>query len=592
MNESRTQRKLAAIFAADVVGYSRLIRADEEGTLRRLRLVQSDIIDPRIAEYSGRVVKLMGDGVLAEFPSVVDAVRAGSEIQRAIVEQNEPVPTSDRIEFRIGINLGDIIIDGDDIQGDGVNVAARLEGIAPAGGICISGGVYEQIRDRVALNFEDMGDQSVKNMNRPIRVWRWTGTSDQKDRKSQEISGPPQTSNKPSVAVLPFDNMSGNPSEDYFADGISEDIITALSKHRWLNVTARNTTFGYRGKSPDLKKLGAELGVGYFVKGSVRRAGARIRVTAQLIDASTGTHLWAEKYDGGVEDIFDVQDEITRTIAAHVEPEVGLAERQKAARKPSTNLKAWDCYHLGIAHFYKFTAKDNLEAQRLLAQSRQLDPSFGEAHAWWAYAAVLGMVYWDTDPDQALLDEALSAAQTALEIDDQNAVFYTLMGRVQLARREYSSALNESEIAIKLNPSSAVAYCGLGDSLSYEGRYDEAVKWFEKAVAISSNDPQRWAFLSYGALALLFKRDFETALSWTEKASVIPNCQYWATAHKIVALAHLGREGDARHEVERLLVQEPRFTITFARKKLFYLKLPEQIELYLEGLSLAGVAEE
>lgn len=588
MNEPRTQRKLAAIFAADVVGYSRLIREDEEGTLDRLRLIQREVIDPKIANYAGRVVKLMGDGVLAEFASVVDAVRAGSEIQEAVFELNGRVAANDRIEFRIGINLGDVVIDGDDIQGDGVNVAARLEGIAPAGGICVSGGVYEQVRDRVALTFEDMGDQTVKNMDRPIRAWHWSGP----DSESREDDASLPTSSKPSVAVLPFDNMSGDPSQDYFADGISEDIITALSKHRWLDVTARNTTFGYRGKSPDLRRLRPKLGVAYFVQGSVRRAGERVRVTAQLIDASTGSHLWAERYDGELKDIFDLQDEITRTIAAHVEPEVGLAERQKAARKPSTNLKAWDCYHLGIAHFYKFTAHDNLEAQRLLAQSRKLDPSFGEAHAWWAYAVVLGMVYWDTDPDQALLEEAMSAAQTALEIDDQNAVFYTVMGRVQLARREYSSALSESEMAIKLNPSSAVAYCGLGDSLSYEGRYDEAVSWFEKAVAISSSDPQRWAFLSYGALALLFKQDFETALSWTEKASVIPNCQYWATAHRIVALAHLGRDDDARRAVDQLLAQEPRFTLAFARKKLFYLKIPEQIELYLGGLSEAGVAEE
>lgn len=592
MAESRPQRKLAAIFAADVVGYSRLIRSDEEGTLSRLGLIQSEIITPTIAKYSGRIVKLMGDGILAEFGSVVDAVRAGAEMQEAVLKTNGQAASNNPIEFRIGINLGDVVIDGDDIQGDGVNVAARLEGIAPIGGLCVSSSVYEQVRDRVGLTFEDMGEQTVKNIDRPIRAWHWTGSTPKAHRESQQDEATLQASDKPSVAVLPFDNMSGDTSQDYFSDGISEDIITALSKHRWLNVTARNTTFGYRGKSPDLRKLGSELGVAYFVEGSVRRAGARVRVTAQLVDASTGNHLWAERYDGSVEDIFDVQDEITRTIAAHVEPEVGLAERQKAARKSSTNLKAWDCYHLGIANFYKFTAEGNLEAQRLLAQSRKLDPRFGEAHAWWAYAVVLGMVYWETAPDQELLDEAMAAAQTALEIDDQNAVFYTLMGRVQLARREYSSALSESEVAIRLNPSSAVAYCGLGDSLCYEGRYDEAIGWFEKAIAMSSNDPQRWAFLSYGALALLFKKDFETALSWSEQASVIPNCQYWTTAHKVVALAHLGRDDEARRAVGQLRALEPRFTLVFAKQKLFYLKLPEQLELYLEGLSKAGVPEE
>ncbi|MHA1559232.1 MAG: tetratricopeptide repeat protein, partial [Alphaproteobacteria bacterium] len=383
--------------------------------------------------------------------------------------------------------------------------------------------------------------------------------------------------------------MSGDPEQAYFADGITEDIITALSKNRWLAVIARNTSFAYRGKSVDIRRLAGELGAKYVVEGSVRRAGERIRVTAQLIDTDTGNHLWAERYDRKLEDIFDVQDEITDTIAARVEPEVGAAERERVARGPRTDLRAWDHYHLGVAHFYKFTAADNLEAQRLLQVSRELDPNFGEAHAWWAYAVTLGMVYWDTEPDSPLLDEALAATNLALELDDQNAVFYALKARVQLARREYTSALAENEMAVKLNPTFAAAYCGLGDSLCYEGRYDEAIGQFEKAVALSPNNPQRWAFLTYGAMAFIFKQDFESALIWAAKASEVPNCQYWTTAHSAVALAYLERQDEAQRTVARLLVEKPGFNCKFAKRKLFYLRRPEQMELYLEGLRLAGV---
>ena len=336
-------------------------------------------------------------------------------------------------------------------------------------------------------------------------------------------------SEKPSIAILPFNNMSGDAEQEYFADGLTEDMITALSKHRWLEVVARNTTFAYKGQSPNIRTLADELGVDYIVEGSVRRSGQRIRVTAQLIDTTTGNHVWAERYDRLLEDIFDVQDEITATIIGRVEPEIGTAVRQKVQRAPRRSLHAWDCYHLGLASFYKFTAVGNREAQKLLQQSRELEPEFSEAHAWWAYATILGMVYWDKDPDPALMDEALAATRLAVSLDSQNAMLYMLMGRVQLARREYRSALAENETAIRLNPTLAPAYCALGDSLAYEGRYDEAIAYFEKAVNMSPNHPQLWAFLTYGALANIFDGQFEIALEWAERAGDIPNCQYWAT---------------------------------------------------------------
>jgi TolB-like protein len=394
---------------------------------------------------------------------------------------------------------------------------------------------------------------------------------------------------RPAVAVLPFQNLSGDPEQEYFSDAISADIISALSKHRWIQVVARSTTFGYKGRSVGSRRLRDELGVTYVVEGSVRRAGDRIRVTVQLVDATADAQIWAERYDRRMEDVFAVQDEITESIAARLEPEIGSAERQRVAAAGSRDLQAWESYHLGVAQFFKFTPEGNREAQRLLTASRERDPDFGAAHAWWAYAVVLGMVYWDTEPTARLLDQALAATQRALELDDQDAVFYALKARVRLARREYRSALAENEMAISLNPTLAAAHCGLGDSLAYEGRYDEAIVKFEKAIALSPNDPQRWAFLTYGALALIFKRDFEAAVKWAERASVIPNCQYWTTAHRAVALAHLGRVDEAQKAARKLLSEKPGFSTAFARRKLFYLKRPEQLQIYLDGLALAGV---
>ncbi len=329
------ERRLAAILASDVVGYSRLIRADEEGTLAALKDLRAELIDPTLAEHNGRIVKLMGDGMLAEFASVVDAVRAAVETQRAVAERNADIQEEKRIEFRVGINLGDVVIDGDDIQGDGINVAARLEGMAEPGGICVSGMVYEGVRDRIDIPFVDMGEQEVKNIDRPVRVWRWIAEAEVTVSVSAEAEEPLALPDKPSIAVLPFTNMSGDPEQEYFADGIAEDIITALSYISGLFVVARNSTFAYKGCSSDVRRIARELGAGYLVEGSVRKAGHRVRITAQLIDGATGGHLWAERYDRDLEDIFALQDEVTGTIAARIEPELGAVERQRAERKPT-----------------------------------------------------------------------------------------------------------------------------------------------------------------------------------------------------------------------------------------------------------------
>lgn len=396
---------------------------------------------------------------------------------------------------------------------------------------------------------------------------------------------------KPAVAVLPFTNLTNDPGQEYFSDGITTDIISNLSKHRWLDVVARNTSFGFKGQATNLQVLGQTLGVDYVVEGSVQRAGDRVRVNVHLTDCHSGHTQWADRYNRQIADIFELQDDITETIAARLEPEIGYAERNKVVHNRPANLQAWDCYHLGVYHFYRFTGPDNIEAQRLLRQSQKLDPYFGEAFAWWAYAVILGMVYWDTKPTQALLDEALSACDQALSLMPSNATFHALRARVLLARREYRSAISENRKAIELNPTFAAAYCGLGDSLAYETRYDEALKNFRKSVALSPNDPQMWAFLTYGALAMIFRGDYEIALEWLDRAATIPNCQYWTSAHRAVALAYLNRTSAAHDATARLLLELPGFSVAFAREKLFYLKEQAQIDCYLEGLRRAGVPE-
>jgi TolB-like protein/Flp pilus assembly protein TadD len=399
----------------------------------------------------------------------------------------------------------------------------------------------------------------------------------------------PSGMQRPTIAVLPFANHSGDAAQEYFSDAITADIIAALSRHRWLDVLARNTAFGLKGGAVDVRQLASELGVTYVVEGAVQRGENRIRVTAQLVDALNGTTKWSERYDRNVEDVFAVQDEITETLVARLEPEIGFAERRKVVRSGSRDLAAWESFHLGLSHLFKFTAADNLEAQRLLQRSRELDSAFGEAQAWWAYSVILGMVYSDTEPSTALLNQALAATKRALELDDQNATFHALKGRVQLARGEYEQAIAANGQAIALNSTLAAAHCGLADSLAYEGRYDEAMTRFEKALALSPNDPQRWAFLTYGALALIFRREFDTALDWLTRASILLNCQYWTAAHRVVALAHLGRVAEARRAAKQLQAEKPGFTCAFAKRKLFYIKRPEQLELYLKGLTKAGV---
>ncbi|CUH41555.1 adenylate/guanylate cyclase domain-containing protein [Ruegeria atlantica] len=582
------ERRLATILAADVVGYSRLMEADEQGTLSALREARI-VIDKLIEDHNGRIFNSAGDSLVAEFRSPVQGMSCAVKMQSHFSELRSGTRTEPALQLRVGVNLGDVSTDGNNLLGTGVNIAARLEQIADPGGICLSQTVYEHLGGVLNLHFVDMGEQNLKNIVRQVHTWSWRPEGQLASESEHEL--PNESFAKPCIAVLPFNNMSGDPEQEYFSDGLTEDIITALAKHRWLDVVARNTTFSYKNASPNIREVGQELGAEYVLEGSVRRAGQRVRVTGQLIDAGTGAHIWADRYDRSLEDIFDLQDEMTQNIVGRIEPEIGLAIRQKIVKKAHPEVRAWDAYHLGLAKFYQFTPEANKEAQSLLQQARDLDPDFAEAHGMWAYAMILGMVYWDTEPDPYLMDEALAATRQAVALDSQNALLYMLMGRVQLARREYRAALAENEKAIELNPTLAPAYCALGDSLAYEGRYEEASEHFQKSVEMSPNHPQLWAFLTYGALNFLFAHQFERALDWAERAADIPNCQYWALSHAVVALSYLDRKDEARKVVDRLLRERPDFSLKFAQKRLFYLKREDQLKLYLEGLEAAGIQD-
>jgi TolB-like protein len=396
---------------------------------------------------------------------------------------------------------------------------------------------------------------------------------------------------RPSIAVLPFKNLSGDSEQEYFSDGITEDIIAALSKYRSLGVIARNSSFAFKGAGGDVRQVGLTLGAEYLVEGSVRKLGQRVRITAQLVETEAGRQLWAERYDRDLQDLFALQDEITTTIAARVEPEIGAAERLRVERKAVPALHAWDFFRLGTKHFYKSTAADNLEAQRLFRRAIELDPNLAEAYGYLCYAIVLSMIYFDAEPSSEQLNEAVGIGRKAVELDEKDGLLRFMYGRALLANKAYGDALAELETAVELNPCLAVTYCGLGDSLAYEGRIREAIPYFQKAIDLSPHDPLRWAFYSYRALAHIFAGQFDLADEWAQRACRVPNAHYWAFAHRVSALGYLHRPDELVGALRELLQRKPSFSRAFACKRLFYVKDPGQVQVYLEGLRQAGIVE-
>ena len=481
MAEERLQRRLAAILSADVVGYSRLMGIDEAGTLARLKALRRDLIDPLIAAHSGRTFKLMGDGALVEFASAVDAVTCAIEMQKQISERNAGCPEDSRIQFRIGINVGDIIVDGDDIYGDGVNVAARIQALADPGGIYISRGAAEQVRDKVPIKIETRGEQTVKNIARPIEVF--CIIAEERDavavavHQSETRVQTPMIADKPAIAVLPFVNMSGEPEQEFFADGITEDILTELSRFRELFVISRNSAFVYKGKPINAQKVANELGVQYVVEGSVRKAGSRVRITAQLIDAETDRHLWAERYDRELADIFAIQDEVTSSIVSILPGRVAAAAHDRVQRKPPENLAAYECVLAGKLLHHRAARADNEEAQRMLDRAIALEPGYAHARAWKACVLGQSCVYgWCADVE-ATMRTVIKEATLALSLDENDSDVHRILAAVNLLRRDYDKALYHQERALALNPNDDLIVVQQGEVLTWIGQADQGIEW-------------------------------------------------------------------------------------------------------------------
>jgi adenylate cyclase len=522
----------------DLVGYSRLVSADEEGTIARLRVLRREVIQPIVHRHDGRVIKSTGDGVLAEFASAVQAVRCAIDIQRDLSERESERVGDQRLALRIGINLGDVIIEADgDVYGDGVNIAARLEALCEPGGVCISRTVRDQVRDRLQYQFEDRGEHPVKNIPRAIRVFQLTcehianierEVVAERSKSSGDLPLSPPLPDKPSIAVLPFTNMSGDPEQEYFADGIVEDLTTALSRLRWLFVIARNSSFTYKGRAIDVKRVGRELGVRYVLEGSVRKAGVRVRITVQLIETATGMHVWAQRYDRPLEEVFALQDEITDLISCSLEPEISTAERERARRTPPQDLGAWEFHQRGMWHLLRRNRHDFDAADELFSRAIDFDPNFAAPRA---ARGVLGFfrITHGIAADPAVTAAAIVAtAKDALAIDAREPLAHTALGLGLMEQQDYAASRAEHEAAIRLNPNSAFARWAFGYALLRSSRTAEALNEFETALRLSPRDPAAWSYLTLRASALFQLGRFEEAAACAHEATNHPTAElHW-----------------------------------------------------------------
>ena len=492
MAEARAERRLAAILATDVVGYSRLMGGDEEGTLAALKSLRKSLIDPKIAEYRGRIVKTTGDGALVEFASTIDAVRCAIDLQRAMPSRNADTPPEKKIQFRIGINVGDIIVDGDDIFGDGVNVAARLESISEPGGICISDVVHQQVSGRVEVRFADLGDQNLKNIARPVRAYRiaFEEAHAEPPAAATAASATFASPDRPSIAVLPFQNMSGDAEQDYFCDGLVEDIITTLSKLAGLRVIARNSSFVYKGRSVDVREAAKQLGVRYILEGSVRKSGNLIRITAQLIDADNGSHVWAERYDRAIDDIFAIQDEITLVLATEMQVKLTEGEQARLRYTTTKNVEAWTCWVQGLSHYRGPATKENMGPARLYwEKALALDPTSAALNAMLGFMHCLDARFGWWDDRETALGKARTYTDKALELEPANADAYRTSSVVLLAQGRYDEAVVDAKRSVQLAPGSADVAELASFVLASSGFPEEAMILIEKAMALSPNYP-------------------------------------------------------------------------------------------------------
>jgi adenylate cyclase len=584
MEMPSVERKLVAILAADVVGYSRLMEVDETGTLARLKTHRLELVDPAIAKNRGRIIKSTGDGLLVEFHSVVDAVQCAIEIQQRMARRNADVSAARAIQFRIGINIGDVIVEGDDIFGDGVNVAARLEGLAEPGAICVSAAVRDQVGDRLDITFEDLGEQSVKNIARPIRVYT-VAASRQGGAGSDASAGVGKTGTKPSIAVLPFVNMSGDPEQEFFADGLTEDIITELSRFRALLVISRNSVFVHKGKAVKVQDVAREFGVDYVVEGSVRKAGDRVRVTVQLIDAATDTHVWAERYDRQLQDIFAIQDEVTSAVVATLSGRVEAATHERAKHKPTDNMAAYECLLTGKILHHRSSRQANIEALHMLNRAIKLDPKYAHAHAW--KACVIGQSWrsgWSADEDSAV-KQIREELEIALSLDDNDPDVHRILAALNLNFNNHDKSAYHQQRALNLNPNNDLIVVQQGELLTWLGRAEEGIEWIRRAMRLNPYHPER--FWSHLGRAQYTARSYADTI---ESFSRITRPDYSHHAFLGAASAQLGNRTAAGAHAREVISLEPTFTIARYLTTLHY-KHDADREHCRDGLIKAGLPE-
>jgi adenylate cyclase len=597
MNESR---KLAAILAADVVGYSRLTGADEDRTLARLRALRSDLIDPTIAVHNGRVVKRTGDGALVEFRSVVDAVRCAVEVQNAMVERNAGLPPERRIEFRIGIHLGDVVEESDgDLMGDGVNIAARLEGVAAPGAICLSEDAYRQVKARLDLLVSDLGQTQLKNIAEPVRIYSLEvgGAAKAKsalwvDAGATKSAGQPSAlPDKSSIAVLPFTNMSGDPEQEYFVDGMVEDIIIALSRFNQLFVIARNSTFTYKGRAVDVRQVAKEMNVRYVLEGGVRKSGSRLRITGQLIDATTGAHLWADRFDGGLEDVFDLQDRITASVVGAIAPTLLKAEIERARRKRVENLDAYDLYLRALPHVYAMRQDENLLALDLLNKAINLEPTYAPAlaHAAWCIEQRITRAWPPATAND--FETAIVLARRAAAAGSDDAIALVVAGFVLvMVARDYRDGLDAVRRALERNPGSGFVNFLAGTALVFGGNPEDAVALVERAMALGPLDPSFYMYLMVAGCAHLFSGRPAQAIELAGRsAALYPD---WDSAYWVLipGYVQLDRLPEARAALPKFLSLAPGMTVSGLRR-LLPIRNQASLEMVLDGLRQAGLPE-
>lgn len=588
MEERNPERRLAAVLAADVVGFSRLMEVDEAGTLARLKTVRLELIDPAIAKCKGRIIKTTGDGMLVEFQSVTEALRCAVDFQERMARRNRDMPASRILLYRIGINLGDVIVEQDDIFGDGVNVAARLEAMAEPGGICVSAAVRDQVADRLNVGYADLGDQQVKNISRPIHVFKVLlnePASAADDAAPDGQPAPQAGARKPSIAVLPFVNMSGDPEQEFFADGLTEDIITELSRFRELLVISRNAVFVHKGKAVKAREIAREFGVDYVVEGSVRKAADRVRVTVQLIDGETETHVWAERYDRKLADIFAIQDEVTSAIAATLFGRVEAARHDRVQRRRTENMAAYEYVLAGKVLHHASNREANAQAQRMLDRAIELDPNYAHAHAWKACVTGQAWVHGWCEEPQAGVQLIADELQAALALDDNDADVHRILAALKLSFNEHDKAAYHQERALNLNPNSDLIVVQQGELLTWLGRPEEGIEWIRRAMRLNPYHPER--FWSHLGRAQYTARLYADAIESFSKLTAPDHSHH---AFLAASSAQLGNRIAAAAHAREVLNRQPAFTIKTYVKTLHYRQFSDT-EHVADGLLKAGLPD-